>query len=152
MIVPYTAFPSRNPFPTLGGRFTMPRSAMAVRIFGPTGSSLEDGLLDTGSDETVFPTHIAAKVGIDLSQVPIRKVHLAGRGIVPCRNVAVRLRITDGFHETYEWTTLVAFTPIPLVRALLGYAGFLQYFDANFRGADEEVILFPNGSFPGQVP
>jgi hypothetical protein len=34
---------------------------------------------------------------------------------------------------------------------LLGYAGFLQFFDADFRGADREVILTPNRSFPGRV-
>jgi hypothetical protein len=31
---------------------------------------------------------------------------------------------------------------------LLGYAGFLQYFDAEFRGVDCEAILTPKRSFP----
>jgi hypothetical protein len=42
--------------------------------------------------------------------------------------------------------------PVPARRpvpSLLGHAGFLQYFDAEFRGADREVILAPNGSFAG---
>jgi hypothetical protein len=32
---------------------------------------------------------------------------------------------------------------------LLGYAGFLKYFDADFHRDDPEVILKPNRSFPG---
>jgi hypothetical protein len=38
----------------------------------------------------------------------------------------------------------------PLRYSLLGHAGFLQFFDAEFRGADQEVVLTPNSSFPGQ--
>ena len=43
------------------------------------------------------------------------------------------------------------FAPFPLIRNLLGFAGFLQFFHAHFRGALEEVVLFPNGKFPGRV-
>jgi hypothetical protein len=33
----------------------------------------------------------------------------------------------------------------------VGYAGFLRYFDATFRGAAEEAILATNAHFPGRV-
>jgi len=33
---------------------------------------------------------------------------------------------------------------------LLGQAGCLQFFNADFRGEAREVILIANGSFPGQ--
>jgi hypothetical protein len=64
----------------------------------------------------------------------------------------VQLRITDGVQETYEWTAVVGFVAARLHYNLLGHAGFLQYFDATFSGADQEVILTPNRSFPGTGP
>ena len=55
---------------------------------------------------------------------------------VRCRYARVQLRITDGLVETYEWTAVVGFVPTRLRYALIGYAGFLKYFDAEFRGDD----------------
>ena len=74
-----------------------------------------------------------------------------GSGPIRCRYAAVKLRITEGVSETYEWDALVGFAPFPLLRNLLGFGGFLQFFDANFRGAAEEVILFPNAAFSGRI-
>jgi hypothetical protein len=112
---------------------------------------LRDGLLDTGSDETIFPLAVAQRIGIDLTGAPTRGVQLFGRGVIQCRYAWVELRITDGHQETYEWTALIGFVSFPLVRALLGYAGFLQFFDLTFRGANQEAVLFPNGTFPGRI-
>jgi hypothetical protein len=109
-----------------------------------------DGLLDTGSDDTVFEDWGAAAIGVDLSQSPERHVGLVGRSnMVHCRYAPVQLRITDGIRETCQWTTLVGFVTTHLRYSLLGYAGFLQFFDAEFRGTSREVVLRPNGSFPG---
>jgi hypothetical protein len=103
-------------------------------------------VLDTGADDTVFPDWVATTIGVDLS----RDVGLLGRGVVVCSYLPAELRISDGKGETYEWTAVVGFVQQSLLaRPLLGYAGFLQYFDADFRGADCEVILTPNRSFPG---
>jgi hypothetical protein len=111
---------------------------------------LRDGHLDTGADETLFDPTIAASVGVDLTQAPERSIHLVGRGVIRCRYAAVTMRITDGLRETYEWSALVAFSPFRLHRSLLGFAGFLQFFNAEFRGADQEAQLLPNQLFPGQ--
>jgi hypothetical protein len=43
----------------------------------------------------------------------------------------------------------VGFTSARLQYNLLGQGGFLEYFDAEFRGADHEVVLIPNSAFPG---
>ena len=106
--------------------------------------------MDTGSDDTVLPEPIALAIGLDLSQAPQLVVNLAGRGPVRCRYAQIRLLLTDSI-ETYEWDAVVGFVAVPLSQLLLGYAGFLQFFDADFRGADREVILTPNRSFPGRV-
>jgi hypothetical protein len=99
---------------------------------------------------TVFEDKIAALIGVDLSHAEERDLGIVERPQpVRCRYAPVPLRITDGLLETYEWTAVVGFVATRLRLALLGYAGFLQYFDAEFRGADREVLLTPNRSFPG---
>src|SRR4051812_37869098 len=129
---------------SLGGSRVRPRPVLAIRIAGPGRTWLRDGLLDTGSDETVFEDRVAAMVGLDLSGAEEREVALVGRPRpIRCRYAPVRLRITDGHRETYEWTAVVAFASTRLAYALLGYAGFLQFFDAEFRGADRAVVLTP---------
>jgi len=111
---------------------------------------VRDGLLDSGADETIMDPSAAPLIGVDLSQAHEREVNLVGRGRIHCRYALVKLRITDGIGETYEWDTLVGFTPFPILRSLLGFAGFLPYFDTTFRGADEEAELVPNAAFSGR--
>ncbi|HVC93198.1 MAG TPA: hypothetical protein VND64_05875, partial [Pirellulales bacterium] len=101
----------------------MPRPLLAVRITGPAGSRLRDGLLDTGADETILDPSVAPQIGADLSRAVERAVNLVGRGRIRCRYVSVRLRISDGIAETYEWDTIVGFAPFPVLRCLLGFAG-----------------------------
>jgi hypothetical protein len=151
MIVRYTRCPVNSGVPALAGALIVPRPLLAVLITGPSGYRLDDGLLDTGADETILDPSIAPLIGIDLSQADQRDVHLVGRGSIRCRYAPVKLRITDGAVETYEWDTIVGFAPFPLHRSFLGFGGFLQFFDANFRGAAEEVVLFPNAAFAGRI-
>jgi hypothetical protein len=44
---------------------------------------------------------------------------------------------------------MVGFTPVRLNRALLGFAGCLQFFTATFHGDREEVELTVNSLYPG---
>jgi hypothetical protein len=123
---------------------------LSVRIAGLAGSCLRDGLLDSGADEMILDPSVAPLVGVDLTQGLEREIHLIGRGLIRCRYASVQLRITDGVAETCEWDTVVGFAPFPLLRNLLGFSGFLQFFDVNFRGAAQEAILLPNALFPGR--
>jgi hypothetical protein len=43
----------------------------------------------------------------------------------------------------------VGFTSCRLRHALLGFAGFLEFFTATFHGDREEVELAVNGLYPG---
>ncbi|MBI3822622.1 MAG: hypothetical protein HY289_08080 [Planctomycetes bacterium] len=151
MIVRYTPCPVNSGVPALAGALIMPRPLLAVLFTGPSGYRLDDGLLDTGADQTILDPSLAPMIGVDLSQAVSRNVHLVGRGSIRCRYAPVKLRITDGILETYEWHAIVGFAPFPLARSLLGFGGFLQFFDANFRGAAEEVVPFPNAAFTGRV-
>jgi hypothetical protein len=135
----------------MGGQKVRYRPVLAVRLTGPAAAKLRDGLLDTGADDTVFTEALATLLGIDLRQAEERSVSLAHRPHpVRCRYAAVELRITDGAQETYEWSAIVAFVPGPLHYNLLGQAGFLQYFGADFDGDGHVVTLTPKPSFPGR--
>jgi len=126
MIVAYTLCPVRMAIPGLGGSLLVPRPILAVQITGPGGMVLRDGHLDTGSDETLLDSSVAGHIGVDLTAAPEREINLVGRGLIRCRYGQVEFRITDGIHETYQWSAIVAFSPFRLRRSLLGYAGFLQ--------------------------
>ena len=151
MIVRYSQCPVNSGVPALAGALIVPRPLLAVLFTGPTGYRLDDGLLDTGADQTILDPSLAPAIGVDLNQAVDRELYLVGRGRIRCRYAPVKLRITDGVLETYEWDTVVGFAPFPLVRNLLGFGGFLQFFDATFRGAAEEVVLFPNSAFSGRI-
>ncbi len=58
------------------------------------------------------------------------------------------LRMSDGI-EYREWPAWVGFVSVGLRRAVLGFGGVLQFFDATFRGADEVVELAINRLYPG---
>ena len=63
----------------------------------------------------------------------------------------VTIELTDGM-QTLRWPTAVAIVdygaPHLEQQVILGHTGFLQYFDAEFRGADKLVLLEPNGALP----
>jgi hypothetical protein len=123
---------------------------MPVQFTRPGGSVTRTGVLDTGADDTVLPDWIAAALGLDLAGVEESPIGLAGRTPLRCRYAPVEIQISDGVRETYRGTAVVGFIDAAaLPRPLLGYAGFLQYFDAEFRGTDLEALLIPNRSFPG---
>lgn len=124
MRVRYLHAQAKRPIPSLGGSLTRPRPVVPLRILGPSGSSLTDAVLDTGSDDTVFEAWIAAAIGLDLTGAEERHLGIVGRPQpVRCRYAPVRLRITDGRHETYEWPAVVGFVSAPLRR----YAGLRRF-------------------------
>ncbi len=124
------------------------RPVVPVRIFGPLGSRLYDGCLDCASDDTIFPLALARQLGIDLSTAPQGVAHPAGGMTIPYLYTSVRLRLSDGL-DTCEWQATVGFVDLPLRWALLGHAGFLDFFDTTLRGARRDVLMIPNSLFPG---
>ena len=55
MKLAYLSGKAKKPQPSLGGALIRQRPIIAVGISGPAGSWILDGLLDTGSDDTIFP-------------------------------------------------------------------------------------------------
>jgi hypothetical protein len=150
MRVPYLVGTAQRPQPALGGSLLRPRPMMPVQFHGRGGSVTRTSILDTGADDTVLPDWIASAVGLDLTGAEERPIGLAGRTPLRCRYAPAEIEISDGTRETYRWTAVVGFVDDrALPRPLMGHAGFLQYFNADFRGADLEVLLVPNRTFPG---
>lgn len=146
--IPYRSVRAIRPVPSLFGRMERPRPYINVTIIGPGGTAYQKALLDSGADDTVFPEPIATTIGIDLSNAPWGTVIGMGGGSGLLRFAQVTLRIAVR-QERREWRAWVGFTTAPLQNALLGFAGFLQYFTATFHGDREEVELTVNGLYPG---
>jgi hypothetical protein len=148
LLFPYHYQRSNQPLVTLRGRFVRPRPIIPVTIIGPARTLLRVGLLDTGADETIFPDYVAQFIGLDLTNAPSGSSTGVATGAVQVRYAEVRLRIAKA-NELREWRAWVGFAAAPLRRPLLGFAGFLQYFEASFRGDREEVELKVNALYPG---
>jgi hypothetical protein len=148
VIFPYLPLPTRSPVPSLGGATVRYRPIVSMRIFGSLGSRLYDGCLDSASNDTIFPLSLARKLGIDLDRAPQGTAHPVGGMTVPISYAVVTLRLTDGV-ETCQWQAIVGFVDLPLRWALLGHAGFLDFFDTELHGARRELVINPNRQFPG---
>jgi hypothetical protein len=147
---PYMAIPTRQPVPSLGGQRVRYRPVVSVLLTGTATPQLRDGLLDTGADDTAFSDAVAVALGVDLSQAEQRSISLAGRlQPVVCSYAKVQLRISDGI-ATFEWPATVGFVNARFHYALLGQAGFFQFFSADFDGEAHFVTLTPKASFPGR--
>jgi len=73
---PYMAIPTKQPVPSLRGQQVRYRPVVAVLLSGTATPQLRDGLLDTGSDDTVFSDAVATASGIDISQSERRSIRL----------------------------------------------------------------------------
>jgi hypothetical protein len=124
------------------------RPLIPVTIHGPNGSLIYDrALVDTGADDTVFPIDTARYLGIPLHP------HL-GHGI-RWRGQMHAMRFGDAEFEimaggiVWRWPAVIGFSPAPIRYPILGQAGFLQFMDARFLGADFAVELEVNHTYPG---
>ena len=150
MKVPYMVGVAPRSQPALGGSLLRHRPMMPVQFDRPGGPVTRTSVLDIGADDTVLPDWIAAALGLDLTGAEERPIGMIGRTALRCRCAPGEIQISDGVRETYRWTAVVGFVAgAALQRPLLGHAGFLQSFDAQFRGADHEAVLIPNRTVPG---
>jgi hypothetical protein len=104
---------------------------IAVGLEGPTGRRLLDGLLDSGSDRTLFPEREARAVGLQLPANPDGRIRTAGGISIPYRlaDAALELRASA---TIVRWHAPIAFAESPLQIIHLGYRGFLEFFHCSF--------------------
>lgn len=148
MRFPYRCLPVTQPLVPLRGRKDRPRPIIPVSIGGPAGSHLLTGLIDTGADDTILPDWLAPNLGLTLATAPTGTAHTAVVSTASLWYVQVTLRVADQ-QERREWQAWVGFTNAPIRQAYLGFAGFLEYFDVLFLGAQEAVELTVNATYPG---
>jgi hypothetical protein len=137
-----------RPVLPLGGRFVRPRPLVPVTVVGAAGSKTLDAILDTAADDTVFAETVAAAIGLDLTAAPVGSGAGVGMAHVSVRYAEVTFRLATQ-QERREWKAWAGFTAAKLAYPLLGFAGFLQFFNVDFRGGLEEVELTVNNLYPG---
>lgn len=147
----YEVAPSR----TADGLTDLYRPEIPLRVIGKTGEAFLLGLLDTGADEVLLGRSVADAIGADLDH----SARWSIRGFAGQRADAVlgrvEVEVSDGI-ETHRWPLAVGFVeyddPALEQVAILGHTGFLQYFNAEFRGADREVVLTANDALRSRQP
>jgi hypothetical protein len=138
----------RAPLTLPPGAISRWRPLIPVTIGGPAGYFVAGkALLDTGSDDTVFPVDLLPVLGV--SPRPDKSHRIRWRGQSYAIEYAdVSITLADDM-STYRWLALVTFSAAPLPYPILGNNGCLQYFDARFLGTDRTVELEPNWAYPG---
>jgi hypothetical protein len=109
------------------------RPIIAVTLQGPSGKRLIDGLLDTGSDRTLFPQREAKAIGIQLPAKADGSIKTAGGMSIAFRMAEVVLELRAAALLA-RWKAAVAFAEDPLSIVHLGTRGFLEYFHSTFMG------------------
>jgi Aspartyl protease len=145
----YVPLPVRQATPALGRNKARYRPIVPIHILAPLLLPPVDACIDSAADDTVFPSQMAKRLGIDPLAASSGQAKGVGGTIITVNYVLVTLLLSDGY-ETFEWDTVVGFATVPMRWALLGHAGFLEFFDVQLLGARREAIIVPNTTFPGQ--
>ncbi len=148
MKFPFKTFRTTLPVPSLGGAMFRPKPVISITATGPNGVLRPDVLLDTGSDDIVFPMAFASVLGVQFD--PATRRHGAGVGTwqpVGLPHAPLILELRDSV-QVCRWRAVVAFTTGKLLFPLFGLAGGLQYFRATFDADGDEIILDPKVSIP----
>lgn len=112
--------------------------------------TIQRAVADTGADDTIFPLQLAPNLGVTLIVGP-QSTTIRWRGTTyPMQYGRVELELRAGL-RCFSWQAIVAFSPALIPYPLLGQAGCLQFFNADFRGEDCVLGLEPVRSFPGTV-
>jgi hypothetical protein len=124
---------------------------LPITVTGKSGSFHGPILLDTGSDDIVFPDHIALQIGLDLSRAPQRQaVGVGGSAPTLLRYGPVQLELSDS-RQKCRWNATVAFAKSPMRIAIFGIAGGLEYFITRIDFAQMDIEMIPQSGLP-KVP
>jgi hypothetical protein len=149
MIFLYKRHPA-VPTPTSGN--VLYRPEIPIWLHGVTGNMLLVALIDCGSDDTLLPLSAAHVVGAKID--PSQKWHVEGLAAgVEAILGEVEFELATPA-ERFRWPAQVGLVDFPNPEdefAVLGHAGFLDYFVATLDGDIHAVELTPARSFPGIV-
>ena len=136
--------------PTGDDFFLIRRPEIPITIFGENGSVTCLALVDTGSDNTIFPKSVADYLDIRLEQDlgPSARSY-AGHQVQLLSGIAqLQIETED---DRRKWSTPICFFEFddPEEEAVvLGHSGFLEYFTATFDGKACVLSLEPNNELP----
>ena len=134
--------------PASGSAFLRPLVPVAI-IGQVTRRRFPRALLDTGSEDTIFPAPIATMIGAQLYRRGSQKSVVRWRGTTyPLRFGNIHLELTDGT-TSWNWPAEVGFSDAPLPYVILGNNGCLEFFDVTFFGESREVELKINSAYVG---
>jgi hypothetical protein len=145
----YVPLQVRQANQALGNLKVRYRPIVPIHILAPLQLPPVDACVDSAADDTVFPSHLATRLGLIPNIASTGYAQGIGGTIVKVNYAAVTLLLSDGY-ETCEWDAVVGFSTVPMRWALLGHTGFLEFFDVQLLGARREAIILPNTAFPGQ--
>jgi hypothetical protein len=147
MIFPYQPVIVAGP----GGDFLeLLRPEIEVSIVGRSGMATFVGLVDTGSDNTIFPKSIADDLGIPLTPSSSPPAKSFGGHSIPLSAGTVLLQLASD-EIIVRWQSMINFYDFDspeLETVILGHAGFLEFFSATFDGKDGTLTLTPNDEIP----
>jgi len=148
MRFPYSSLIAADP--ASGDFLVFRRPEIPVTIIGPAGWVTYIGLVDTGSDNTIFPKSVADYLRIRLEPASVGAATAFGGNRVEFQAGDVELRVAvDG--ESVRWPTPVCFFDFPTQEdetVILGHSGFLDYFLASFDGKLGVLTLVANDELP----
>lgn len=148
MIFRYLPTPMPLFLRALTGQPQKHRPIIPITLFGSSTSFVTDGLLDTGSDWTVFPLQVAGRLGLDLSLAVVSPAQSVGGQTMPVSYLPLSLRVSDGI-EVRQWTGIVGFAALASHYALLGKLGFLEFFSHRFYPDLDRIELEVNSRYRG---
>ena len=121
------------------GALTIYRPVIPVRFSGKDRSAIIWTLLDTGADESYLTEEMAEFLGIQFLGGETFTVESAS-GEMPVRYGTCDLEIRQG-GEFVAWSISIGIVGETWSEAILGHAGFLQFFDAAYSLTDKLVEL-----------
>jgi hypothetical protein len=108
-------------------------------------------LLDTGSDHTILPKHLADDLGILLQPAVGKQARAFGGQHIRLFYGDAIMSISDN-GESVSWPATIFFYDSPLdgeeEMIVLGHSGFLNYFTAILDGKSGILTLVPNDEIP----
>jgi hypothetical protein len=125
------------------------RPGIPVVIIGPQGSATYIGLVDTGSDNTIFPKSVADYLGIPCEPITGAANVFGGHRVQLLNGNAVLKLEVDG--DSCAWNAALCFYDFPSPEdetVIFGHNGFLDYFTATFDGELGVLTSLPNSELP----
>jgi hypothetical protein len=125
------------------------RPEVEILVHGPNGSKVLQALVDTGSDNTVFPAYVARELGIRVQSATGPAAEAFGGHQVALSYADIELELIH-VEGNVRWTAQAFF----LVEesdeetVIVGRDGFLEYFTATFIGDEFALELKPNAFLP----